>query len=208
MTNANAAADFSLTFRYSNSECRPSFQLPSLMFILYLCGFLSLHSLGAAQSQHVSLNATCEPNSNRVDFATHKFMSDCEPRTYCNLLNNTCQLKGCRVDEYPFGYDRGEILPPLCPPGSFCPDAQSQCLPLWPVRHSCELARDGVSFSHTIQLDFSSFSSLITEASSHIEFLFESAMLSPTKLSPACSSWKLQRLCLPQHFLRVGDVFR
>ena len=53
-----------------------------------------------------------------------------------------CKAKGCRKDEFPFGY-KGLAPPPMCPSGQFCPDAEDACQPLIPIGSVCELNRDG-----------------------------------------------------------------
>ncbi|PWN40670.1 hypothetical protein IE81DRAFT_293049 [Ceraceosorus guamensis] len=61
-----------------------------------------------------------------------------------NPATGTCRPKGCRKDEFPFGY-KGiptELLPPLCGPGSYCPDEESACQSLIPIGGDCELNRD------------------------------------------------------------------
>lgn len=119
----------------------PTFSVHALLFLPFL--FISVRP----QQPDVPLNGTCEPSSNRVDFATRKFLSDCDSRAYCDLSTQpfpTCQPKKCRRDEYPFGYDNGETFPALCASGSFCPDAQNACVLLLSIGSRCELARDGV----------------------------------------------------------------
>ncbi|KAE8226874.1 hypothetical protein CF319_g572 [Tilletia indica] len=55
-----------------------------------------------------------------------------------------CKLKGCRRDEYPFGY-KGvpqDQIPPMCGPGTYCPDEENACQPLIPLGGVCQLNRD------------------------------------------------------------------
>ncbi|KAI0342610.1 hypothetical protein BDW22DRAFT_1330144 [Trametopsis cervina] len=93
----------------------------------------------------VSLGGPCSMDNNRVDPATHKFLTDCDEKTFCaagDSTTGTCQAKGCRRDEFPFGYDDREILPPLCDRGTFCPDEGSWCQKLIDVGQPCQMNRD------------------------------------------------------------------
>jgi hypothetical protein len=40
------------------------------------------------------------------------------------------------------GYTQGEIVPPLCPHGTFCPDEGSGCKALMAIGQSCQLGRN------------------------------------------------------------------
>ncbi|OBZ66311.1 hypothetical protein A0H81_13750, partial [Grifola frondosa] len=85
----------------------------------------------------------CSTDDDRLDTATHKFLSDCDDTTFCSgSVNGTCQPKQCRRDEFPFGFDNQTSLPPLCPSGSFCPDEGSGCKTLLPAGEPCQLNRD------------------------------------------------------------------
>ncbi|KIJ90998.1 hypothetical protein K443DRAFT_115761, partial [Laccaria amethystina LaAM-08-1] len=67
----------------------------------------------------------------------------CSDHTFSSSpVNGMCIPRLCRRDEFPFGYDPGEALPPLCPQGSFCPDDGSGCRPLVSVGAPCEPNRD------------------------------------------------------------------
>ncbi|KAG1898016.1 uncharacterized protein F5891DRAFT_956275 [Suillus fuscotomentosus] len=84
----------------------------------------------------------CTITNNRLEFGTFQFHSDCDVQTYCSSSQGTCELKGCRKDQYPFGYTPGDWVPPLCPPGQFCPDESDACQPWLPVGSACQLNRD------------------------------------------------------------------
>ncbi|KAF9514602.1 hypothetical protein BS47DRAFT_865363 [Hydnum rufescens UP504] len=84
----------------------------------------------------------CNPASSRLDPATHKFLSDCDSKTFCDSSTRTCQLKQCRTGDPDSSYQPGEPVPPLCSPGTYCPDAQNQCRPLLAIGDPCELNRD------------------------------------------------------------------
>ncbi|KLO07956.1 hypothetical protein SCHPADRAFT_881025 [Schizopora paradoxa] len=105
----------------------------------------------------------CTVSNNRIDATTHKFLSDCDDRTYCapshsnssspqlnrrdgnnttTLVGGTCMKRLCRKDEFQYGFQPTEELPPLCDRGSFCPDEGSGCIPLRPSGSYCELERN------------------------------------------------------------------
>lgn len=86
---------------------------------------------------------SCNQQDNRLQTGTFQFFSDCNSVTYC-AANGTCLLKGCRRDEFPFGYQPGAKLPDKCPDGQFCPDEADACQPLLPVDSACQLNRDGM----------------------------------------------------------------
>ena len=56
-----------------------------------------------------------------------------------------CVDKGCRRDEFPFGYSGVpfDSLPPQCSPKQYCPDDESDCQPLLLLGQPCQLNRDG-----------------------------------------------------------------
>lgn len=106
-----------------------------LTLLMFLCPF----SLGGS----VPSGGSCSTDNNRLDPATHKFLTDCDDKTFCSgSTNGTCQPKLCRRDEFPFGYQFGDILPPMCARDSFCPDEGSGCQPLLRVGRVCQLERD------------------------------------------------------------------
>ena len=56
----------------------------------------------------------------------------------------TCQPRGCRSDEDPFGYDVTVTpLPPKCGIDEFCPDEGSTCQDLVLLGGACQFDRDG-----------------------------------------------------------------
>ncbi|KAJ7647414.1 hypothetical protein FB45DRAFT_893377 [Roridomyces roridus] len=101
--------------------------------------FLSCSALALAGSANKGDN--CSTSDNRLQIGTYQFFSDCNSVTYC-AANGTCVLKGCRKDEFPFGYQTGSHLPDLCPSGQFCPDEADVCQDLLPVNSPCQLNRD------------------------------------------------------------------
>ncbi|KAG2148493.1 hypothetical protein BD769DRAFT_1412501 [Suillus cothurnatus] len=101
--------------------------------------FSSWNTFVYAGSQTKGQN--CTISNNRLQFGTYQFHSDCDAQTYCSS-QGTCELKGCRKDQYPFGYAPGASVPPRCPAGQFCPDEGDACQPWLPVNSPCQLNRD------------------------------------------------------------------
>ncbi|KAI0820742.1 hypothetical protein BC628DRAFT_1395133 [Trametes gibbosa] len=85
----------------------------------------------------------CSTTNDRLDSASHKFLSDCGQTTFCTgATNGTCQPRQCRRDEFPFGFTNFTALPPLCQNGTYCPDEGSGCRPLLAVGNACQMDRD------------------------------------------------------------------
>ncbi|KAH7912394.1 hypothetical protein BJ138DRAFT_1004503 [Hygrophoropsis aurantiaca] len=101
--------------------------------------FSSWYSLVQAGSQ--SKGENCTAGDNRLQIGTYQFYSDCDTQTYCSGAG-ICELKGCRKDQYPFGYAQNATLPDKCPSGQFCPDEGDACQPLLAVGSPCQLNRD------------------------------------------------------------------
>ena len=91
-----------------------------------------------------NFSAACQQKNNKLSFGTYRLSTDCQSAFYC-ADNNTCAHKGCRREDFPFGYPKGQALPPFCKSDQFCPDEEDQCLPLLPVGSPCQLNRDGKS---------------------------------------------------------------
>ncbi|ORY20636.1 hypothetical protein BCR39DRAFT_451871, partial [Naematelia encephala] len=85
----------------------------------------------------------CDTNNDHLDADSKAFVTDCDSFGYC-AINGTCLPRQCRRDEYILSslVDANSPIPPLCPPGSFCPDSASGCLALVPVGGKCQLNRD------------------------------------------------------------------
>ncbi|KAJ8589322.1 hypothetical protein M405DRAFT_738777 [Rhizopogon salebrosus TDB-379] len=101
--------------------------------------FSSWYTLVHAGSQ--TKGQSCTVSNNRLQIGTYQFYSDCDAQTYCSS-QGICELKGCRKDQYPFGYSPDATLPPKCPSGQFCPDECDACQPWLPVDSACQLNRD------------------------------------------------------------------
>jgi len=85
---------------------------------------------------------SCSQTNNRLQSGTFQFWDQCDSVTFCSA-SGICESKGCRKDEYPFGYAQdSKSIPHKCPTGSFCPDEQDQCLPVLAVGSPCQLNRD------------------------------------------------------------------
>lgn len=114
--------------------------LPTTLLFLFLSSSL-------ASAGDVGENGACTVDNNRLQIGTYEFSSDCNSLTYCNPSTSTCKKKGCRRDEFPFGYAPGADLPPRCETGQFCPDEEDSCQALLPVDSDCQLNRDGTTVS-------------------------------------------------------------
>ncbi|KAJ1307793.1 hypothetical protein OPQ81_001878 [Rhizoctonia solani] len=107
-----------------------------LVLLLLLSG-----SAYAQDSSKRHRGESCDPTRNRLNPETKKFSSDCDGMTFCSP-EGVCQPKGCRRDEFPFGYDPNITLPPMCPKDQFCPDEEDMCLPVMSPGSTCQLNRD------------------------------------------------------------------
>lgn len=116
---------------------RPLFLAAMLPRTLIFLSCWALVNAGSANK-----GDSCLQSDSRLQTGTFQFFDDCNSVTYC-ASNNTCLLKGCRKDEFPFGYQKGAHLPDLCPTGQFCPDEADECQALLPVNSPCQLNRDG-----------------------------------------------------------------
>ena len=92
---------------------------------------------------NISLGASCSTNNDHIDPGSGRFSGDCGDTGFCSgPTNGTCQPRQCRRDEFPFGFDAGAPLPPLCKDGFYCPDEGSGCKPLLLVGQTCQVDRD------------------------------------------------------------------
>ncbi|CAK5281480.1 unnamed protein product [Mycena citricolor] len=136
---SGAARRNQIVTRCDLSQAITTFLFPAVMFPLSSLVFLSSWALVNAGSANKGDN--CSQADNRLQLGTYQFFSDCNSVTYC-AANNTCLLKGCRKDQFPFGYVAKADLPPLCATGEFCPDEADACQPVLPVGSACQLNRD------------------------------------------------------------------
>ena len=106
---------------------------------VYLCGLLVI----PVRSGTLPEGSPCSAANNRIDKLSHRFRDDCNDKTFCSgFIDGTCITKRCRTDMFPFGYRDGDVLPPLCDPGSFCPDEGGGCTPLVEVGQPCQSNQD------------------------------------------------------------------
>lgn len=108
------------------------------MYFLVLLAFSAVVRAGS-----VTNGNQCNQGDNRLQTGTYQFWSDCTATTYC-ADSGICQPRGCRRDDFPFGYAQGSHeIPDKCPRGLFCPDEGSGCQTLLAVGSQCQLNRDG-----------------------------------------------------------------
>ncbi|KAI0633879.1 hypothetical protein C8Q77DRAFT_1057078 [Trametes polyzona] len=113
----------------------PALLLPPTLLLALLSGpALSL-------AGDVNFGGSCNPDHQKLQEGTFQFQTDCNAQTFC-AANGTCAHRGCRQDEFPFGYDKDKKPPERCPKGMFCPDEQDECQPLLPVGSACQFNRD------------------------------------------------------------------
>ena len=53
----------------------------------------------------------CNLAHQKLQQGTFQFQTDCDDTTYC-AANSTCARRGCRSDDYPFGYPPNTTVPP------------------------------------------------------------------------------------------------
>lgn len=133
----------------SSSTLRPPhyllFNSPHIMRLLPLTLF-SLAAIHQSLAGTLKTGQSCSTGSNRLQEGTYQFWSECDSVNFCSE-NGTCQLKGCRKDDFPFGYQQGStIIPDKCKQGEFCPDEGSACQPLIAVGQPCQFNRDGTVY--------------------------------------------------------------
>ncbi|KAJ3571775.1 hypothetical protein NP233_g3546 [Leucocoprinus birnbaumii] len=103
---------------------------------------LLLSSFAAVQAGNVTKGGQCNQGNSRLQTGTYQFWSDCSATTYCSDAG-ICEPKGCRKDDFPFGYAQdSHIIPDKCPRGQFCPDEGTSCQPLLAVGSPCQMNRD------------------------------------------------------------------
>ncbi|KAG5643604.1 hypothetical protein DXG03_000612 [Asterophora parasitica] len=103
--------------------------------------FYSSYTLLSVQAGTAKIGESCNQGENRLQAGTFQFWSECDSQAYCGP-GGTCVKKGCRKDDFPFGYAPGDHIPDKCPRGQFCPDEEDKCQDLLPVNSDCQLNRD------------------------------------------------------------------
>lgn len=118
-----------------------TFSFSSMLLLPLTLFFLSCYT--AVEAGTIEKDGPCSQGDNRLQAGTFQFWSECDSQTYC-AANSTCVSKGCRRDDFPFGYPQdSDKIPDKCQRGEFCPDEQDACQPLLPVDSPCQLNRDG-----------------------------------------------------------------
>ncbi|KAJ7594785.1 hypothetical protein C8J56DRAFT_821765 [Mycena floridula] len=111
-----------------------------MLFLQSTFIFLSYYAVVEAGS--ANKGDPCTQGNNRLQAGTYQFYSDCNSVTFC-AANNTCVPKGCRKDDFPFGYAQdSDRIPDKCDRGQFCPDEADVCQDWIPVGQPCQLNRD------------------------------------------------------------------
>ncbi|PFH45892.1 hypothetical protein AMATHDRAFT_184139 [Amanita thiersii Skay4041] len=84
----------------------------------------------------------CSQANSRLQPGTFQFWDECNSQTFCSAAG-ICEAKGCRRDDFPFGYAQdSKSIPDKCARGTFCPDEEDQCLPVLALGSACQLNRD------------------------------------------------------------------
>jgi hypothetical protein len=113
---------------------------------LLLPFFLFLLIAMTTEGQNLPLvGSPCNPNNTRLLVENNQLRSDCGYVAWCDASDNICKIRGCRRDEWPFGFNKvsRHLWPPRCPTGQFCPDEESGCLQQVGLGDPCQLSRDG-----------------------------------------------------------------
>lgn len=105
----------------------------------------------AAYAGSVNNGGNCSTADNKLQVGSFQFWSDCNSVTFCTD-QGICKPKGCRRDEFPFGYAQNADLPPKCPSGQFCPDEGSACQRVLAVGSPCQLNRDGINVVFSLRI--------------------------------------------------------
>ncbi|KAF9463969.1 hypothetical protein BDZ94DRAFT_1257895 [Collybia nuda] len=96
-----------------------------------------------ARAGLIDVGGPCSSMNDHLDLESRKFTSECTDQTFCSrALNGTCTPRLCRRDEYPFGFNATQEIPPQCDVGSYCPDEGRGCVPLEVAGSPCQLNRD------------------------------------------------------------------
>lgn len=114
---------------------------------------LLLLCLGCITYANAAENATelplvgnpCNPANTRLLVDNNQLTSDCGYVAWCDTSDNICKVRGCRKDEWPFGFNKVQrhLWPSYCPSTQFCPDEGSFCMDKVGLGQPCQLGRDG-----------------------------------------------------------------
>ena len=86
----------------------------------------------------------CQVNNTLLLTASNQLMTDCGYLAWCDPTSSKCEARGCRREEYPFGFSKIERSkwPPKCDSHQFCPDEGSLCMDKIALGGACQLNRD------------------------------------------------------------------
>jgi hypothetical protein len=95
-------------------------------------------------NQFDKTGSACQVNHTLLLTASNQLMTDCGYLAWCDPTTNTCAARGCRREEYPFGYSKVERSkwPQKCDSHQFCPDEGSLCMDKIALGGACQLNRD------------------------------------------------------------------
>jgi hypothetical protein len=139
--------------------------MPSSLYWIISLFLLEVLVLSGVNAGSVPQGGLCSADNNYSDPATHRLLTECNDKTFCSApVNGSCTPKKCVRNEYPLyvpyeslalytdkgswlcrrfsGYLPGEIVPPRCPHGTFCPDEGNGCKALLAIEQSCQQGRD------------------------------------------------------------------
>jgi len=128
-----------------------------LPFSLIILTSFALFSYGDTVEKQPTYGQ-CSQENTKLEAGSYELAGDCGPTDYC-AINGTCLPKGCRRDDFPFGYPQGSKFPDKCPTGQFCPDEEDACQTLLAVGSGCQLNRDDQCAPPPDAKDLSSFPS-------------------------------------------------
>ncbi|KAF7965807.1 hypothetical protein HWV62_22854 [Athelia sp. TMB] len=113
------------------------------MFLLPTLFFIGC-SVSTVLAGNLTKGENCSIGENRLQIGNYEFFDMCDTHTFCNGTSGTCDVKGCRKDQWPYGYNSSYANPPppLCTSGQFCPDEEDACQPQLEVGSPCQLNRD------------------------------------------------------------------
>lgn len=91
------------------------------------------------------VGSPCNPNNTRLLVDNNQLQSECGYLAWCDAGDLTCKVRGCRRDEWPFGFNKKarDLWPPKCGYEEFCPDEGSLCMVKVGLGEPCQLSRDG-----------------------------------------------------------------
>ncbi|PWN38406.1 uncharacterized protein FA14DRAFT_115984, partial [Meira miltonrushii] len=88
--------------------------------------------------------SVCNVSNSLLLTASNQLMTDCGYLAWCDPTTSKCAARGCRREDYPFGFSTVErsLWPPKCDEEQFCPDEGSLCMYKIALGGACQLNRD------------------------------------------------------------------